>query len=173
VGYEHVGAFGGEYTFDKVTADASVFYTLKEDLLDRKTILSFRGRSGYIFGNAPFFEEFYGGGGGSVRGFRYRGISPRSGPENDPIGGAFTLTGTAEVGFPLFGEALRGVVFADAGTIESNLRIGTLRSSVGFGVRLTLPIFGQVPIALDFGIPLTKDRTDDKQLISFSLGFTQ
>ena len=173
VGYEHVGAFGGEYTFDKVTADASAFYTLKEDLLDRKTILSFRGRSGYIFGNAPFFEEFYGGGGGSVRGFRYRGISPRSGPENDPIGGAFSLTGTTEVGFPLFGEALRGVVFADAGTVESNLRIGTIRTSVGFGVRLTLPIFGQVPIALDFGFPITKDRTDDRQIVSFSLGFTQ
>jgi outer membrane protein insertion porin family len=172
-GYEHIGAFGGEYNFDKITADAAWYYTLREDLLDRKTILSVRGRAGYIRGDAPFFEKFYGGGGGSVRGFRYRGISPRSGPENDPIGGTFTMTGTTEVGFPLFGEMLRGVVFADAGTVERDVRVTTIRSSVGFGVRLTLPIFGQVPIALDFGFPITKDRTDDRQIVNFSLGFSQ
>ena len=172
-GYEHVGAFGGEANFDKFTADASAYYTLKEDLLDRKTILAVRARAGYIRGDAPFFEQFYGGGGGSVRGFRYRGISPRSGPDNDPIGGTFTTTGTVEVGFPLFGETLRGVVFTDAGTVERDVRISTIRSSVGFGVRLTLPIFGQVPIALDFGFPITKARTDDTQIISFSLGFAQ
>ena len=173
IGYEHAGAFGGEYTFEKVTADAATYYTLREDLLDRKTILSLRARAGYVTDNAPFFERFYGGGGGSVRGFRFRGISPRSGPDKDPIGGDFTVSGTAEVGFPLFGETLRGVVFADAGTVERNVRIGTLRTSVGFGVRLTLPVFGQVPIALDFGFPITKDRTDDTQVVSFSLGFAQ
>ena len=173
IGYEHAGAFGGEYTFEKLTADASTFFTLKEDLLDRKTILSLRGRAGYVTSSAPFFEQFYGGGSGSIRGFRFRGISPRSGPENDPIGGDFSLTGTAEVGFPVFGETLRGVAFLDGGTVERNVRIGTIRSSVGLGVRLTLPIFGQVPIALDFGFPITKDRTDDTQVISFSLGFTQ
>jgi outer membrane protein insertion porin family len=172
-GYERVGALGGEFNFDKFSADAAYYYTLREDLLDRKTILSVRGRAGYIRGPAPFFEQFYGGGGGSVRGFRYRGISPRSGPDNDPIGGSFTVTGTAEVGFPLFGESLRGVVFADAGTVERDVRLSTIRASVGVGVRLTLPIFGQVPIALDFGVPISKDRTDDKQLISFSLGFAQ
>jgi outer membrane protein insertion porin family len=173
-GYERVGALGGPYNFDKLTAEADWYYTLKEDLLDRKTILSLRGRAGYIpGGNAPFFEKFYGGGGGSVRGFQYRGISPRSGPDHDPVGGDFSLTGTAEIGFPLAGEALRGVVFTDVGTVESNLTIGTLRASVGFGFRLNLPIFGNLPLALDFGFPLTTARDDDKQIISFSLGLSQ
>jgi outer membrane protein assembly factor BamA len=44
---------------------------------------------------------------------------------------------------------------------------------VGFGIRLTLPIFGQLPLALDFGVPITKDRQDDTRFISFSLGFVQ
>src|SRR5206468_3191127 len=142
----------------------------KEDLTDRKTILRLTGRAGYITNGAPFFERLYGGGQGSIRGFRYRGVSPRSGPDQDPIGGNFSLAGTAEIGFPIAGESLRGVVFTDVGDVESDVRIGTIRSSIGVGVRLTLPIFGQVPIALDFGIPITKDRRDDTQLISFSLG---
>ena len=57
--------------------------------------------------------------------------------------------------------------------MESGFRVGTIRSSVGAGIRLTLPIFGQLPLALDFGIPITKDRQDDTQFISFSLGFVQ
>jgi outer membrane protein assembly factor BamA len=172
-GYERAGTFGGAYNFDKFSADATAYYTLSEDLLDRKTILSTRVRAGWVNGETPFFERFYGGGSGSIRGFRYRGVSPRSGPDDDPIGGAFSLTGGAELGFPLAGETLRGVIFADVGTVERDLRIGTIRSSVGFGVRLTLPIFGQIPLALDFGFPISKDRRDDTQIISFSLGFAQ
>ena len=171
--YEHVGAFGGSYDYDKLQGDASYFLTLKEDILDRKTILALRGHAGWISGNAPFFEQFYGGGTGSLRGFRFRGVSPRSGPENDPVGGKFALTGTAEVSFPLAGEGLRGVLFVDAGTVERNVTITTIRSSVGFGFRFNLPLFGQVPIAVDFGIPVTKDRLDDKQIFSFSLGVSQ
>jgi outer membrane protein insertion porin family len=68
---------------------------------------------------------------------------------------------------------LRGVIFADAGTVEQDFRFGTIRTAVGFGVRLNLPIFGQLPLALDFGIPITKDDQDDTRFISFSLGYVQ
>ena len=97
----------------------------------------------------------------------------RSGPDDDPIGGAFSLTGSVELNFPVAGDILRGVVFADAGTIEDGFKLGTIRSSVGFGVRLTLPIFGQLPLALDFAVPITKDDQDDTRFISFSLGYVQ
>jgi len=171
--YEYAGALGGAYDYHKFVLGWNLYTTLNEDLLDRKTVLSYRVDAGYITGDAPFFERFYGGGLGSTRGFQFRGISPRSGPEDDPIGGSFTLSGTVELNFPIAGEMLRGVVFADAGTVEESFRFGTIRSSVGVGIRLTLPIFGQVPIALDFGIPITKDEQDDTRYISFSLGFAQ
>lgn len=171
--YEYAGALGGEYNFNKFIIGVNHYQTLHEDLLDRKTILSYRADFGYISGDAPFFEKFYAGGLGSVRGFRYRGISPRSGPEEDPIGGDFSLTGTVEVNFPVAGDVLRGVVFADAGTVEQDFELGTIRSSVGVGIRLTLPIFGQLPLALDLGFPITKDDQDDTRYISFSLGLVQ
>jgi outer membrane protein insertion porin family len=121
-----------------------------------------------------FFERFYGGGLGSVRGFAYRGISPRAGTDEDPVGGDFALTGTAEVSFPVIGDTLRGVVFTDAGTVERELEIGTIRSSIGAGFRLILPILGnQMPLAVDFAYPMTKTREDDTQIISFSFGYSQ
>jgi outer membrane protein insertion porin family len=171
VGWEHVGALGGDFDFDKITAGWDYYTTVYEDLLDRKTIVMLRADAGYITGESPFFEKFYGGGIGSVRGFRYRGISPRSGIANDPIGGDFSLTGTAELSFPLAGDVLRGVLFTDAGTVEKDFQINTIRSSVGFGFRLILPFFGQIPIAVDFGFPITKDNQDDRRIFSFSLSF--
>lgn len=170
--YERFGTLGGDYNFDRFTASADYYIPLYNDLLDRRTVFSLHGDAGYITGGAPFFERFYGGGIGSVRGFSFRGISPRSGPDEDRVGGDFSLTGTAEVSFPMVGDQLRGVVFADVGTVEDSFRLGTVRSAVGAGVRLNLPFLGEVPVAIDVGIPLTKDEDDDTQLISFSLGIT-
>ena len=169
--WESVGAIGGDYTFQRFTLSHDQYYTLGADLLDRKTILSLHGDAGYITGDAPFFERFYGGGINSIRGFQFRGVTPRSGPDDDRIGGDFSLTGTAEVSYPLYEESVRGVVFVDAGTVESDFQVGTVRSSIGTGVRVTLPFLGQIPIAIDFAVPLTKDDKDDVQILSFSLGF--
>jgi outer membrane protein assembly factor BamA len=169
--YEFAGAMGGDFQFHKFSLGLNYYQTIYEDLLDRRTILSYRADAGYIAGDAPFFERFYAGGLGSTRGFKYRGISPRSGVEEDPIGGSFILTGTVELNFPVAGEMLRGVVFADAGTVEEDFHFGTIRTSVGAGIRLTLPIFSQLPLALDFAVPITKSDEDDTRYISFSLGF--
>ena len=169
--WESFGALGGNFTFQKFILSFDSYFALSEDLLDRRTILALHADTGYIVGNDPFFERFYGGGIGSIRGFAYRGVSPRDGPEDDRIGGDFSVTGTAEVSFPLYAESLRGVVFADAGMVEEDVRLGTIRTSVGAGIRLTLPILGQVPIAIDVALPLSKNSQDDTQIISFSLGF--
>ena len=171
--WESFGAVGGDFTFQKFTLGWDGYRTLREDLLDRKTILALHADAGYIAGDAPFFERFYGGGIGSVRGFEFRGISPRSGPADDRVGGDFALTGSAEVGFPLSGDNLRGVVFFDAGTVEEDFEIGTIRTSAGAGIRLILPFLGQTPIAVDLAYPITKDDEDDTQILSFSFGFVR
>jgi outer membrane protein assembly factor BamA len=53
--------------------------------------------------------------------------------------------------------------------VNRELEFGTIRTSVGFGFRLNLPFFGQVPIAIDFGFPITKDKDDETRFFSFSL----
>jgi outer membrane protein insertion porin family len=167
---EFVGALGGEYDFTKLSVGWDRFIELGQDLRDRRVVLALRADAGYIFDEAPFFERFYGGGIGSIRGFDFHGISPRSGLADDPIGGDFITTASAELSFPLAGEFLRGVVFTDAGTVEDEVDLDTIRSSVGFGFRLTLPVFGQIPLAIDFALPVTKDDRDETQIVSFSLG---
>jgi len=195
-GYERVGGLGGQVTFDKFTTSLDSYYTLIEDLFDRKTVLSLHGDAGYIDdSDAPMFERFYAGGLGSVRGFKYRGISPRMAPskildpatgkmvfdpnghdvvssDGDAVGGSFSLTTSAEVSYPIYADMLRGVFFIDGGTVERDVEIGTYRVAVGFGFRIILPFAQGAPLALDFGFPIKKASGDDTQLISFSFGMS-
>jgi outer membrane protein assembly factor BamA len=173
IGFEEAGALSGQVNYTRVTASFNDYQMITEDLLGRKTVLNSRIDFGNDLRKAPFYERFYGGGIGSVRGFEFRGISPRAGIENDQIGGDFAVTGGEELGFPLAEDILRGVVFFDVGDVESNMKLGTIRTSVGFGIRLVLPFFGSQPLALDLGFPLTKNPQDQTQIFSFSFGVSR
>lgn len=162
----------GDYQFTVLTADYRWYKTLFTDTLDRKHIFAVRTSAGYIAGDAPIFERFYGGGIGSIRGFDYRGISPRAGVDPKPIGGEFMVFAGCEYSFPIVGRQIRGVVFLDTGTVEEEFEISTYRASVGMGIRWIVPMFGQVPMSFDFAAPISKDANDDTQIFSFSLGWT-
>ncbi len=169
--YERVGALGGQVDFNKLSLNFDQFYTVYEDLFDRKTILSLKMGGGYIDDSgAPIFESYYLGGFGSVRGFEFRGISPRSGPDDDPIGGTFFVTTTAELSYPIYTDILRGVLFVDGGTNDREVSLSDYRIAVGFGFRVVFPFAQQAPLAIDFGIPIVKNDQDRTQLISFSFG---
>ena len=169
-GVEIFGALGGDYSFQRFTIGWAGYQTLKKDLLDRPTVLGVHLNAGFIPENGPFFERFYGGGIGSIRGFAYRGVSPRAGREFDPVGGNFEYTVTVEVNFPIYEQMLRGVVFSDFGDVESDVKLAAFRSSFGAGIRFTLPFLGQTPIAIDLAVPITKAGHDQQQIISFSFG---
>jgi outer membrane protein assembly factor BamA len=167
-GYEQIT---GSETFGKSEASYSRYYTVYMDSLDRKHILAGRVSGEAIVGDAPVFERYYGGGIGDIRGFQFRGISPRSAGTDEPIGGDFKFYAGTEYTFPIYGEMLRGVLFVDSGTVEDELRLSTYRVSTGFGIRLHIPFLGPVPMSLDFGFPISKDEQDDTQLLSFSFGW--
>ncbi len=173
VSYEQVV---GDFNFGKIVGEYRIYRTVYVDALDRKHIIAGRFSAGYVTDDAPVFERFYGGGIGSVRGFRYRGISPRGTASDDPIGGDFMAFAGGEYTFPLIGKGgegqVRGVLFLDTGTVESDFGVTTYRVSAGFGIRWTVPFFGPIPISLDFGFPLNKNDEDDDQIFSFSLGWT-
>jgi outer membrane protein insertion porin family len=162
----------GGASFGETVMDYRRYRTVWVDALDRKHILAGRVTAGSIYGDAPVFERFYGGGIGSLRGFDYRGISPRSAGTDESIGGDFLFLAGAEYTFPLVGEMLRGVVFLDTGTVEENFEVTTYRAAGGFGVRWVIPLLGQVPMSFDFGFPFSKDSQDDTQIFSFSVGWT-
>jgi outer membrane protein insertion porin family len=162
----------GSYTFGKIGADYHIYRTLYQDELERKHVLSGKIEAAQIVpeGVAPVFEEYYAGGSGSIRGFKYRGISPRSDGTDQAIGGDWLFLAGSEYEFPLIGKIFRGVTFLDTGTVEDRFGFSHYRVSIGTGLRLALPFLGQVPMSLDFGIPLMKQSQDDTQLVSFSFG---
>jgi len=165
----------GDHQFAVLTADYRYYRTLWVDAMDRKHVLATRASVGYIAGDAPVFEMFYGGGIGSIRGFEYRGVSPRSAGTTEQIGGNFMVFLGTEYQFPIFGTSgkgeLRGVVFLDTGTVETNLVVTSYRASAGVGLRWFIPMFGPIPISLDFGMPIAKDVNDDTEYIHFSIGW--
>ncbi len=170
--WEQAGAMGGDFTFSKAIVSATKYKTLRTDVYDRKTVWASNVTGGYIAGDAPVFERFYGGGIGSIRGFHYRGISPRQWPSSTAVGANSQLLVGNEIGFPLAGKVLRGVAFVDMGSVDDDFQIRTWRVAPGLGVRLNLDFFGPVPLAFDFAFPAVKDDKDDTQIFSFSIGAT-
>lgn len=164
--WEQYGILGGDDFFAKLIVSYTWYKTLAVDRLDRKGVLRLHAEGGAIVGNAPVFERFYAGGIGSVRGFQFRGIGERDGFDDDNIGGESLLILGAEYAFPLFGENVRGHVFLDTGTAGS----GTYRASIGVGVRMTLDLFGPIPIEFNLAAPVSSDADDDEQVFSFLIG---
>ncbi len=122
--------------------------------------------------DTPAYDNFFAGGYNTLRGFMFRGASPRQ--NGAIVGGPFQWLNTVEYMFPITADdSLRGVVFTDFGTVESNVTINTMRVAPGFGLRITLPAMGPAPIALDFAIPVAYAQDDSQQLFSFFVGFAR
>ncbi len=170
LGWEQVGALGGDYDFGRPAAGITWYKTVRTDVLDRKHVLALRADASFIVGDAPIFEGFFGGGFGSLRGFTFRGVSPRRGILDTPVGGDFILLTGAEYSFPLYGDSVRGVTFLDMGTVEEDFEITDWRASVGFGFRVKLDFFGPVPLVFDFGFPISENDQDENRVFNFSFG---
>lgn len=168
--WEQAGVAGGDFFFGKLMARYAWHKTLSRDLMERKSILSLKASSGLIFGRSPVFERFYAGGIGSLRGFEFRGVSPREGDDDQAIGGDFMMLTSAEYSFPLYAETIRGVLFTDMGTVEEDFGISDWRMSVGFGIRLQVDFFGPIPMEFDLAMPVSKSGDDEEQIFSFFIG---
>jgi outer membrane protein insertion porin family len=127
--------------------------------------------------DTPAYDNFFAGGYNTLRGFVFRGASPRQAGPNGQlaiVGGPFEWLNTIEYLFPITADdSLRGVVFTDFGTVESNVSINNMRVAPGVGLRITLPAMGPAPIALDFAVPVAYAPYDSKQLFSFFVGFAR
>lgn len=168
--WEQAGVMGGDFYHAKLTGGYTKFWTVAVDELDRKSVVSARAVVGQILGDAPVFERFYAGGIGSMRGFDFRGVSPRQGIQDNAVGGEFMVLTGGEYSFPIYDKVVRGVFFTDMGTVESEFGISSWRASVGAGIRLNLEMFGPVPMEFDLAWPVVKESGDDTRVFSFFIG---
>jgi outer membrane protein assembly factor BamA len=161
----------GSFNFPVFTVEDSQYFTLyqRPDGSGRH-VLALRGMVGIAGDDTPLFERFYAGGFRTLRGFEFRGVGPEQ--LGFKTGGTFQMLGSVEYQIPILAnDNVYAVVFSDFGTVEEDIEIKDVRVSVGGGLRLIVPMFGPVPIALDWAYPVVKKDTDDRQLFSFWVGF--
>jgi outer membrane protein insertion porin family len=164
----------GDFKYPHGEIEVSQYFQLYERP-DRsgRHVLSLTARAGVAGNDTPIFERYYAGGFSTIRGFYFRGVSPRDPATDVAVGGRFELLASAQYLFPITADdMLRGVIFCDTGTVEPSISHWTdrYRVSPGFGLRISIPAMGPAPIALDFGFPVVTEPGDRRQLFSFFVG---
>jgi outer membrane protein insertion porin family len=128
----------------------------------------------------PFFENFYAGGTGSIRGFRNNTLGPRDTQINvingtsylgNPLGGSTKIIGNAEMFFPVpymtDVKSVRLGTFFDAGMLNNGIKMGQMRYSTGLSGEWLSP-FGALSVSA--AVPLNAQATDQKQVFQFNFG---
>ncbi|MBP7793356.1 MAG: outer membrane protein assembly factor BamA [Candidatus Goldbacteria bacterium] len=162
------GLFGADYNYVKSNIDLRYFIPSFW-----RFVFALHGRIGYATGYdwgsgesvVPVSEKFYAGGTDTVRGYEERGLGPAG-------GGNFLIVTNLEYKLKIVERVLTAVVFYDSGNCWNNFdevdwQNPYLPSSLGFGVRLTIP--GTVMVLrLDWGYALDNSIPGGK--IHFNIG---
>jgi translocation and assembly module TamA len=148
---------------------ASTYFDARND---GDLVFAVRARVGSIVGeellDVPSDKRFFSGGGGSIRGYAFQAIGPRT-LEDNPLGGRSLLELglearvriTDEIGLVPFVEG--GQVFEDS--------LPSLNESLQFGAGLGLRYFtGIGPLRFDLAFPINKRKGDDDFQIYVSIG---
>ncbi len=190
------GVPGSDSEYYKLRARAQQLFPINDD---ESWAFKFTGNVGYadtLGGNDPFpfYENFYAGGLGSVRGYTSNTLGQRTTPANEgdrdrTLGGNVSIEGSAEIIFPLpFVEDQRSLqtsLFLDGGNTflsscydvleedagrqqcNSGVDLGDLRYSAGIGLSWLTPVG---PLTFSVAEPLNDESGDDTQFFQFSLG---
>ncbi len=152
--------------FTAATLGASTYWKLSD-----KLTAAGRGKLGTIFGRnlatIPLNRRFFGGGGGSVRGFGFQSISPVN-AQGDLTGGRSLSEVSAELRYK--GETPFGfAAFIDAGSVTEREYpdFSDIRAGAGFGLRYHTSF---APLRADIAFPLNKREGDDTFQVYISIG---
>ncbi len=162
------GLLGADYNYIKTVVDLRYFIPSFW-----KFVFALHGRIGHAAGYpwetgssiVPVAEKFYAGGTDTVRGYEERSLGPAG-------GGNFLIVTNFEYKLKIVERVLTAAVFYDSGNCWNNfneidLTNPFLYSSLGFGIRLTVP--GTVMVLrLDWGYALDNSLPGGK--IHFNIG---
>lgn len=186
---------GSSLSFYNIDYSGQFFQPITE-----RNVLRFHTQLGYGDGygsthGLPFYEHYYAGGFGSVRGFEDGSLGPRSTPHKDDwdddryaFGGNVLIQGGVEWIFPMpfvkDNRSIRSYAFMDVGNVFStncssqqkkhekdscSIGVGGLASSVGVGLTW---ITAMGPLSFSIARPVKEPDNADTQFFQFSLGQT-
>jgi len=172
---------GSDLEYYKIGYKHQLYFPLAKDFTFR-----LQGEVGYgdgygDTGDLPFFENYFGGGTGSIRGYRNNTVGPRDTPYGNPLGGSSKIIGNAEMFFPVpfmpETKSVRLGTFMDAGAINNSFKVDNLKYSVGVSGEWLSP-FGALSVSA--ALPLNAKSTttaadgtitgDQKQMFQFNFG---
>lgn len=172
------GPLGGEKSYYRAELKSAWYFRG----FGKGHVLELAGRTGVADGlngdDVPFYDRYYLGGLYSLRGFRYRAISPREPGFDEPVGGNTYWFGTAEYSIPIIQKegagGVRFAMFYDIGSVMADAYDYSFRNysdNWGFGLRLNLPIG---PLRLDYGIPINYDEfSSGSGRFQFGVGYSR
>lgn len=166
-----------DVTFYKVFLDEAWWTRINDDFtLKLSASLAFGEGYGDL-NRLPFYERFFAGGIGSVRGFEPNSLGGFYTPDegsNRPRGGDARAITTAELVFPMplieDSSNIRLSWFVDGGNIYANLDDvdpSAFRIATGLGFSWITPVG---PLAFSFSRPIKTEKGDKTQSFQFSLG---
>ena len=162
----------GDYRYYSLSANHTG-YTPISDNTTLKLTGNFNLAKGYSNKELPFYKRYFGGGSGSVRGFGNKTLGPTY-PNSKAKGGEISILASANLITPAFffdnNEKMRMSAFVDSGNIfekSSNIDLGDLRMSAGFGFAYLSPIGS---IGAFVSTPILKKDGDTIENFGFSLG---
>ncbi|MCI4678639.1 autotransporter assembly complex protein TamA [Rhodoblastus acidophilus] len=161
--------FGSSMNFYQGKAQASTYYSIDDDgryVLAGRVALG-AGGGAYIL-DIPDNRRFFAGGGGSVRGYPWRSLSPL-GANGEPMGGQSLFEASAEARIKIT-DTIGIVPFVDAGqayaTSFPNFE-QYICYSVGLGLRYYT---GFGPFRVDVAFPLERQSGDPSVAVYFGVG---
>lgn len=167
-----IGLPGGDVKFYRFQSKAQYLRPIWGPI-----VLNLNAEFGYANGYGgkplPFFKNFYAGGVDSVRGFEQSSLGPKD-VNGDFIGGNRRIVGNIELLFPMPGvkgdKSVRLSTFVDFGNVfaaNEKIRLGDLRSSVGFAVSWFSPVG---PLKFSLAKPIRQKADDKVERFQFLLG---
>lgn len=171
---------GSDLQYQKLSYDGAVYVPVTDDVtFAAKGKIGVANASGKTT-EVPFFDRYYAGGIGSVRGFEQSTLAPRSkdAAHSDQILGGDTLaTATAELQFPVPGasdvKGLKMSAFVDAGNAYNRSGSSStgdekaIRAAAGLGITWLSPIG---PLEVSYAKPISSKDGDQEQAVQFSIG---
>ena len=182
---------GSDLEYYKVGYKHQHYFPLAKDLTFKLNgEVAYGGSYGNTSGGLPFYENYFMGGTGSVRGFKNNTLGPRD-SNGYPIGGSSKIVGNAELFFPVpfFAEtkSLRLGAFFDAGALNDSLSLSNMKYSAGVSGEWLSP-FGALSVSAAYPLnsgtytydtynpllyPLHIDITQNDQTQFFQFNFGQ
>jgi outer membrane protein insertion porin family len=182
---------GSDLEYFKVSYKHQIYIPIAQDLTFR-----LHGEVAYGDGygdtdDLPFFENYFAGGTGSVRGYKNNTLGPKDHicanggtscpPDeqiaNNPFGGSTKIIGNAELFFPVpFLSDVKSVrlgTFFDAGTVDDGFNFSELRYSAGVSGEWLSP-FGALSVSAAYPLNAESgtatDPGDQEQIFQFNFG---